>query len=88
MKKLKFVLVLSFVAVLLFFNYLTLFADVTVVDYKWKYDLPAVGKLEACQQKLGYGWIRGSVEWVCIVQWVCPECKCTAEACGQVSITH
>ena len=88
MKKIRKIVVLAFVSSILFFNYLTLFAEDPIIEIPWNPDFPAIGDLQTCQQNLEYGWTRGSVEWVCTVQWVCPECRCTPEACGQVSIGH
>lgn len=69
-------------------NFLIVFADDPIIEIPWNPDLPAIGRLEKCSQDLGDDWFRGSVKWVCTVQWVCPLCRCTPEACGHVSIGH
>ncbi len=65
-----------------------LVADENPIDIPWISDYPAIGKLDNCQQNLSNGFTRGSVKWVCTVQWVCPTCSCTPEACGEVSVGH
>ncbi len=69
-------------------NVNTLVADENPIDVPYRIDYPAVGILERCQQNLGDRWTRGSVKWECYVQWVCPNCYCTPEACGEVSVGH
>jgi hypothetical protein len=89
MRKIKIVLMLVFVSGLLFVNIFTLFADNGPQTYSWDYiNLPSVGDLVGCTYHYNNDWFTGSVEWVCIVQWVCPECRCTPEPCGEVSIGH
>ncbi len=88
MKKIRNIIVGLAVITVLFTNFQALYADGFLNYVPYRTDIPAVGDLKHCPQNLGGHWSRGSVEWVCTVQWVCPECTCIPEACGHVSNGH
>ena len=88
MKRIRRIFIVLAVITVLSTNLMTLLADGFTLEIPWNPDFPTAGILEACSQDLGGGWKRNSVKWVCFVQWVCPSCRCTPEACGHVSIGH
>ena len=88
MKKFRSAFIVFAVLTIFSANFSTLFADENPIEIPWIPDFPAIGKQLPCQQNLSNGFTRGSVKWVCVTQWVCPECTCTPEACGEVSVVH
>ncbi|SHK05632.1 hypothetical protein SAMN05444280_1572 [Tangfeifania diversioriginum] len=41
-----------------------------------------IGDQEPCRLDLGGGWFTGSVEYICVDNYVCPSCTCTPIPCG------
>ena len=63
MKKIKIALVLMFASSLLFYNYLTAFADDgPLYHYSWDYiNLPAVGDLVGCTYHYNNDWFTRKI---------------------------
>jgi hypothetical protein len=80
---------LCFIVAALLLLVLSLNFGILFADNPWEYDpdppQPSAPDLIACTEILPGGWTRGSVEIICVPQYVCPTCFCTPEACGHVA---